>query len=45
VLVSVNGVKVVNSKQALRLIAKSPEKSVQQRSFSSSVEITYIILC
>jgi len=28
VLVSVNGVKVVNSKQAVRLITKSADKSV-----------------
>jgi len=40
VLVSVNGIKVVNSKQAMRLITKSAERSVLQCSPSTSVVIT-----
>jgi len=35
VLVSVNGAKVVNSKQAVRLITKSADRSVSQFSLNS----------
>jgi len=39
VLVLVNGVKVVNSKQAVRLITKSPERSVLNHHCYCSIHV------